>query len=818
MSNFYIVPPRLIVGSFDKNNAVTSLNNLRGDLSINADSTNGVNLNITRGILTFSITPNFYIKSAGDTVAGNVVFTPSAGNYGLAVGSGSTYPTTAASGALFYDTSVGKLKIYSGSSWSEITGSGGITTATTDARYWMLDGSNTPTANISLGSSLLRLANLTTRVSAGLSGQIYFNTDTNKIDFYNGATWNSVGTGITSIIVGNGISSSAGSPIVSQSTISVNENANFTWTGSHVYTSAITYAAAQTFDITKLSASGSTSGDIIYYSGSNWARFGIGSTSQVLTVNTSGDGITWAAASATGTTTIGIPADGIYTDGFFTTWTSSTPISNAMDDINELLSQIAPARPGYLTSTALTATSVPTYYTVRLSAGLGTEWYQAGYGTGSLITSKYYLSGTHTLSTANTTTAFSAGSLTTSTYGTLYFYRINSTVPSGGGVGTIDLTTNYAVNYTSNNLKLTALSAYNTIWTKANAQISAYTQPNPGYEGVYIAHTENSQFTNTYEMWKDPWSASNGSPTFSQSATGATYTQTLKYLSGIEYYTTGTGFSVYFKGAAGIYSCAYNATQVYTISATGLATASGTASSPLYSDELDKSGVNHARVTLNSASASSFNKYLTVTIYKAHNTTAASNATISKSINTYSTVSTDTYEGFQDEARRLVIGSGIAFTSTIDMASGNAQVRSGTLQYPLVADYDTQYGGSHTFSGDQEYQRYFYKTSASTGTLTFTGFTASNIASYGTGSVNVLLYLEGDNKYFDLGVLQGSNSNDGSSRAAAISAKTSASSGALNWSLGVYTTGVSGAGNSGRYRAIIILRNNTYNMTSITSS
>ena len=119
------------------------------------------------------------------------------------------------------------------------------------------------------------------------------------------------------------------------------------------------------------------------------------------------------------------------------------------------------------------------------------------------------------------------------------------------------------------------------------------------------------------------------------------------------------------------------------------------------------------------------------------------------------------------------------------------QARSGTLTYPNATDYDTQYGGTRTYTGDQEFQRYFYKTSASTGTLTFTGFTASNIASYGTGSVNVLLQLEGDNKYFDLGVLQGSNSNDGSSRAAAISAKTSASSGALNWSLGVYTTGVS---------------------------
>ena len=165
-----------------------------------------------------------------------------------------------------------------------------------------------------------------------------------------------------------------------------------------------------------------------------------------------------------------------------------------------------------------------------------------------------------------------------------------------------------------------------------------------------------------------------------------------------------------------------------------------------------------------------------------------------------------------------MIGSGIAFTSTIDMANGNAQVRSGTLQYPLAADYDTEWGGTHTFTGDQEYQRYFYKTSASTGSLTFAGFTASNIAAYGTGSLNVLLYLEGDAKWFDLGVLQGSNANDGSSRAQAISAKTSTSSGTVNWSLGTSTTGVSGAGNSGRYRAVVILRNNTYSMTSITSA
>jgi hypothetical protein len=558
-------------------------------------------------------------------------------------------------------------------------------------------------------------------------------------------------------------------------------------------------------------------GDILVGIGNTLQKFAVGTDAYVLTADsTSAIGVSWRAASV-GTTVIGTPTDGVYTDGFFADWTNNTSISNAFDDVNELLALIAPAKPGSITSTSLTATSVPTYYTVGISAGLGTEWYQAGYGTGSTIT-RYYLSGSHTLTTANTSTAFYAGTLVTSTYGTLGFGRYNYLTPSGAGYGTVDMTVNYAIGSSNNNLRLSDLAVYNNIWTKANAQISGYTQPNPGYEGVYITHTTNSQVTNTYEMWRDPWSASNGSPSYSKAATATTTSQTLKYLSGISYYTTGTGFSVDFKGAAGIYSSCYNVTQVFRVTATGLNTINGTVSSPVYSAELDKTGSNAVSATLNSASASSFTKSISTTIYKAHGTTATSSAAIAKYINTYTTVSTDTYEGFQDEARRLVIGSGIAFTSNIDMANGNLQVRSGTLIYPQTSEYDSEWGGSHSFTGDQEYQRYFYKTSASTGTLTFTGFTASNISPYGTGSVNVLLYLEGDAKYFDLGTLQGSNSNDGSTRSLAISAKTSASSGALNWSLGVYTTGVSGSGNSARYRAIIIFRNNTYTMTSITSS
>ena len=1079
MADFYIVPPRLIVGSFDRTNAVTSLNSLKGDLTLLADTASGLRVSVAGGNFRFSVEPNFYVQITGSTVTGNLQFNPSGTNFGLAVGSGPSSPGTGVTGGLFFNTTDSTLKVYNGSSWGDILSTGGISQAAADLRFLKLDGTNVPTANLSMGSQFLRLANLSSQISPGLAGQVFFNQDLDKLSVYTASGWMVVGTAITAY-AGNGISVNSSS---FGATISVNESYNFTWTGAHTHTQPIVFAASQTFDIGKFNITGQAAGDLIYYDGASWNRLPIGDPNQGLKVLPSGtgitwgvvsssgggsgvsnlnnltegfqffatgtsgtlfnissvgqthtfnipiagvgvtglvssqaqtfegsktfssaiignlsgtattagfastanyahqagfattstyayesgyaitsgfattasnfnvsnastgtffpvlsntasstsgiaasvngffsfnvatgsfgatsvnifagqsysidsnsvlsssslgtgvtnssltalgtitsgvwagtaitpfyggtgftsytkgdllvgagstiikhpvgsdsyvlisdsasaSGITWTAATSIGSSTIGTPTDGLYSDGFFTTWTSGTTVANAVDDINELLALIAPARPNYLTGTTLTAGTVPTYYTVRISAGLGTEWYQAGYGTGSSIT-RYYLSGSHTLNTPSTTTTFSAGSLTTSTYGTIFFKTINKNFPLGAGYGTIDLTSTYAVNTTNNNLKLTALGTYNSIWTKANAQILTYTQPNAGYEGLLIAHTENNQFTNTYEVWKDPWSASNPNPIFSQSATAATYSQSVKWLSGIEYYTTGTGFSVYFKGAAGIYSSCYNTTQVYGISATGLVTATGTATNPLYSDELDKSDTNHVRVTLNSSSASSFNKYLTVTIYKAHNTTATSNATIAKAINTYTTVSTTTYEGFQDEAQRLVIGTGIAFTSTLDLANGNLQARSGTLTYPNATDYDTQYGGTRTYTGDQEFQRYFYKTSASTGALTFTGFTASNIAAYGTGSVNVLLQLEGDNKYFDLGVLQGSNSNDGSSRAAAISAKTSASSGALNWSLGVYTTGVSGAGNSGRYRAIIIFRNNTYTTTSITSS
>ena len=222
MADFYIVPPRLTVGSFDRADAVTSLNSLKGDITITADPSTGLRVSISSGQFAFSITPDFYIKKSGDTVPGNIRFTPSGSNYGLAVAAGVANPGTGTTGAIFLNTADGKLKFHDGFAWQDITAVAGVALTTADLRYLKLDGTNSPSANISMGSQFLRFANLATQSLAGSAGQVFYNTDTNKLNVYNGSAWTAVGAGITSITVGIGLTT-ATNPIVNSATIDVDQ-------------------------------------------------------------------------------------------------------------------------------------------------------------------------------------------------------------------------------------------------------------------------------------------------------------------------------------------------------------------------------------------------------------------------------------------------------------------------------------------------------------------------------------------------------------------------------------------------------------------
>lgn len=300
MADFYIVPPRLTVGSFDRADAVTSLNSLKGDITITADPSTGLRVSISSGQFAFSITPDFYIKKSGDTVPGNIRFIPSGTNYGLAVAAGVANPGTGTTGAIFLNTADGKLKFHDGFAWQDITAVAGVALTTADLRYLKLDGTNSPSANISMGSQFLRFANLATQSLAGLAGQVFYNTDANKLNVYNGSAWTTVGAGITSITVGIGLTTTT-NPIVNFGTINVDQAYDFTWTGNNTFNNVVNFAAAgQTFAATKLFIAGQSAGDLIYYSGSSWVRLGIGSTNQVLTVNTAGTSLTWSNSTGGG--------------------------------------------------------------------------------------------------------------------------------------------------------------------------------------------------------------------------------------------------------------------------------------------------------------------------------------------------------------------------------------------------------------------------------------------------------------------------------------------------------------------------------------
>ena len=839
-NNFYIVPPRLIVGSLQGNNYVTSLNNFRGDVNIVAESPLTLLRQFNNIILGFDSTG--FITTSGGTITGNLNFNVSAATtYGIQLLSKTVDPSgTPPQGAVYYNTATQTIRIYDGA-WSDYTGTG--STVNYDTFYLRLDGSNQPVTGYVAFDEYIRVANkFGIQASFGSSyGAIYFDTSVNKLRVFTPSGWSLVGSGgggITGIYSGNGVSFiPATSPITDTGTITVDQSYNFNWTGSQSYSQAISFAAGQTFDITKLSITSQAAGDVIYYNGTNWTRLGIGNTGEVLTVATGATKPEWSPSAASGT--LGTPTDTTYSDGYFDTWTpGTTTTADAFDDINELLALLAPQQPGGLNGSTLSVVTPPALYTAKVSAGLSAvsdNWYQAGITTGSTLNNKYYVTGSYTLASSGGTIFFAGKAGDTASFGTVSHILYNSAYTSGTAVSFVDLTTNPTPIYTLGTMRVTALGTTNTIWNKATAQIYAYTQSGEGYAGNALMWSPSSigstSETNKYELWKDTYSASNANPSFSSGPTNTVTVENFKWLSGIPYYTTGTNWQVQFVADSGIFNRCYNATRVANITATGLNAISLTgeeSGTPVYSATYDRSGVNYVSVTLDAESQSSFNKNLTVGLYKVIGS-ATANTAINYYINTYGNISTSTVEYFQDEAFRLVndtLGSGTAFTSTNNLANGNAQVRSGTLRVPVQAEYTAQWAGSAIdYSGDSifEYQRYFVKSGTTqSGTLTFSGITKNDLYAYGTSGtgntgIHVLIYFETQDAWFDLAVPFGTSGRDGTSKTLAFGAQNVAGTlgSDLVWTSGsLYSTGL----NNNRFRLSIIFRaNSNKTITQITS-
>lgn len=496
---------------------------------------------------------------------------------------------------------------------------------------------------------------------------------------------------------------------------------------------------------------------------------------------------------ASDTTPIGDPPAGeSYSSGFFDDWTSVTEVGTAMFDISTAFSDLAPDKAGLLTSQTLTLAGT-TEYSAKLPSGLSANW--GSYTPGQTITT-LIVDNTYTLSSPSTSTIFRAGKASDNPGSAGQCTHVLD-----GAAGDIHDISVDGIGSTGN-MEITALDVYNTFWLKANARIN-YTHSTEGRKTHAISHTEAGT-SNTATLYYDDV---NTAPSFSVAMSHSVQSEVLKYMSGIAYYTTGTVLRATYTAASGIFQKAYHPTQVSRIEVTGASNLTvNPPAVPAVADTFAVSGAT-GDMTLSVANQASNSPQITARLYKPNGATTSSSEALARRVCTYGTVSTTTIDYFYDEDKRLVLGTDTAWTSTDALTNGNAQVLNGSLIHGADGDYGA-------FSGDQEYQRRISKTSASNGTLTLTGLTYTDISPYGTGDVNVLLWLETDDIYFDLGRVVGDNNGDGSgdSRANSLGSQVSGSGTSVVFSFLTYTTG----DNSHRYRVIIIYRATGYSITHMT--
>lgn len=441
-----------------------------------------------------------------------------------------------------------------------------------------------------------------------------------------------------------------------------------------------------------------------------------------------------------------------------------------------------------------------TLYTAKIPSGLPASW--SSLAPGQIITN-LIVDNTFSLTSPDQANRFTAG-----------------TVAGGqASAGSLDLiednivseTYDIAVNGigTIGRISVTDLSIYNGIWQKANAAFSI-SLTTDGRNYFQMEHTE-AGVTSESEVYYDD---TNPSPVFTTPLAAVVNTAVPKWLSGIEALGAGTTVDIDYT-AAFVYEKTYHPTAVATITGDGLASSiDNPVGVPAVIDSLTVS----RQVTLDQVSQADLTPSIVVTARKTNGVTLQSSALLGTPLNTYGGTSTTKTDTFFDEVRRIILGSGTtsgtatSFDSTIPLVDGNAQQRhNGILQYPIIGDYPG-------FSGNQEYQRFMAKASASVGALTLDGISFGNIGPYGTGNLNVLLELAVEGKFFDFGRSIGDNNGTGSgdSRANSKGARNDgASSGStLSWSIGIEST----AFNNNEYRLIIIFRNNTYELSRIIES
>lgn len=487
---------------------------------------------------------------------------------------------------------------------------------------------------------------------------------------------------------------------------------------------------------------------------------------------------------------LGNPTDGDWDDGLIVGWDEDTPTSDAIDELNETMSYLAPEDAGSMDGQSMTVSGT-SFVSGYLSDG--NVNYEGSKPAGTNTSNYIILDATFSVLSPNQSTSFNKadeGILNYSINGAL-----DDTVDMAGSFvegerSGIQSTTDWDGTITGN-LRVTDVRWYNDFpkWQKGIATMDVVSGDlRQGYNFFDLNHDlDTDQDADSYELFYDNYVGA--AISFNTGTAIVVNTIQNHYLSGILFYGQNTTFDLTFitinnfKNTynSNAFTYADNASSAIPAGTISLGSASwdGDISSPPHINDtpVELGNVTPYTITASNASKRSIDYQVTVTCRKPGRGNVSDESTSNGLLlDTYGTTSTVVREYFEDENRRLPDNDGSAWpdnydsvpgaitgqwTSAIALVDGEAQVFNGGLYYPTI-DFTSGYLPSQAgrdysgfAPGDQVYLRAFYDNGVahSNGSLEFGNLSGNgDIDPVGTGDINVEIKLPTQTGWLDLGV------------------------------------------------------------------
>jgi hypothetical protein len=521
---------------------------------------------------------------------------------------------------------------------------------------------------------------------------------------------------------------------------------------------------------------------------------------------------------------IGTPTDTDWTDGTLT-WSASTTVADALDDINETLYYLAPADAialsGNLNGYVSFGGAAITKYTGRLSDGninyKGAD--PAGDEVSYIIKSAPF---TMTTPSGNMFNKADEGD-------TCYYHAVGAAAYAaaerrishtaafneanrGGsqsastvaGFVTTELTINYVAWYNSFP-KWQVGSAYVTI---TSGLISR------GYNRYAITRECGfvTQTSNDFEIFYDSAASTPNVGTCNITENVAV----LKRISGVRYYYRGSTWLVDLDSANQCFDNVYRSTYIFKYSSSssvlgseayidhGDAKVTGASTPPACGESLHISGY---QTTTPNTNARSTNARATLTAYNVYGSTNADTSPSSnRLVDAYTQTSGNLVEYFDDEIYRMSADCDFddetltivnVWTGSKTLVDGDAQLYNGSLIYPSVnfnAGYlpTGQSADYSAFANNQIYYRAIYDSTAtphSNGSLELGNLVNADVDAAGAGDVNIEIKLPSETGWLDLGTAYNAGTFTG---ADGDGCRTSQSGDDWGWTSGTFSTANSG--------------------------